>query len=415
MALHLKYMRNPHQKEFHEDVTSMYLHMSGGYGSGKSFALIPKFIQLMDLNKDLPGGLVCPSYTDFMTDMNPAIEEFMDKKQIKFKYHKTEHWYKFPWSKAKLYVKSAEKQIKGPNWAFAVINEVTLIDFARYQEIIARVRLKMATHPQIASNGTPEGLFSGYYDFFIENPRKGARVIYGDTRDNLQNLSSSYVESLHQAYDERMLEAYMSGKFISMVGNAFYYSYSDKNVDSTMVEKEDYPVFITMDFNVDPMVATIWQYQADGSLGAVNEIILKQNADTNKMCTAMVSRGYVPDRVSIFPDPAGNARSTKGRPDNVILKEHGYYDIRVKGAAPNFRKRQLNVNNLLEKVRLKVNKLKCPWMHRDLLLCAQNTITLEKMKDNPELTHSSDGLDYMCDILFPFSGAKPSGSVVKIR
>ena len=407
----LNYRRNIAQKIFHDDDLTKFLHLSGGYGSGKSFALIQKLFKLSLKNRNLSGGLVCQSYADFKRDIKELMDQICVENKIKYTYHGSEHYYKFPWTTGKLFVTTAEKPIKGPNWAFAGINELTLIPIERYREIIARVRLKKAPCPQVVSCGTPEGLLSGYYDFFIENPKANSKVVYANTRDNLSNLSPDYIDSLKSAYDEQSLKAYLEGEFINRAGNAFYYAYSkDKNEDKTMEENTEYPVLVSMDFNVDPMVATIWQWQLDGSLGAVNELILRQNADTNKMCNALKDQGYTPDRTEIFPDPAGRARSTKGQPDHQILRNNGFTDLRIKNSAPSFRKRQLNTNNLFEKKKLKVNPVKCPWMRKDLMRVTQDKSTLEKEKTNPELTHSSDGLDYMCDILFPFSGTKPHQS-----
>lgn len=408
------YKKNKHQQIFHEDVKTKFLHLSGGYGCGKSFALIQKMFWLSWKNRHFNGGLVCPSYADFKRDIQILIEDICEKNRIKYKYHKTEHWYRFPWSKGRIFVATGEKPLKGPNWAYAVVNELTLLNFERFREIISRVRVKKSRYPQIATCGTPEGLLTGYYSFFIESPADNVRVVYGSTDDNMQNLSEDYIRSLESAYDKRMLEAYRHGQFVNIQGNRFYYSYSEKNYGNEIHEDEG-PVLISMDFNVDPMVATIWQWQIDGSLCAVNEIVLKQNADTNKMATALKERGYTPERVEIFPDPAGRARSTKGQPDLVILKNHGFDNIRVRSSAPPFRKRQLNVCNLFDKLKLKVNTKMCPWLHRDLLLVTQDPSTLEKEKSSPELTHSSDGLDYLCDLIFEFSGKKPESNIFKLR
>lgn len=415
MKKQILYRRNPHQREYHDDIKSKFLHLSGGYGSGKSFGLVHKLFRLSRLNKNLPGGLVCPSYTDFKRDVHELIDQICTENKIKYIYHKGEHWYLFPWSTAKCYVATAEKPLKGPNWSYACINELTLMPFDRFSEVIARVRLKKATYPQIASCGTPEGLLTGYYGFFIEKPTERTRIIYGNTMDNLANLSPDYIDSLRAAYDEKTLEAYMKGQFINTLGGRFYYAYDEKSQDKTVEENKEYDVMMSLDFNVAPMVATIWQWGNGGALYAVNEIIVKDNANTNDFCDVMKARGYTPERTTIYPDPAGNARSTKGQPDIQILRNHGYYNIKVRSQAPPFRKRQLNVCNLFEKRRLRVNPNRATYLHRDLLLCTQDRETLEKEKSSPELTHASDGMDYMCDLEFPFSGARPQSSVISIR
>ena len=391
-----------------------FLHLSGGFGSGKSHGLVMKALYLSVTNKPFPGGLVCPSYSDYKRDILPLLEDTLLKNRIKYEHHKTENWFRFPWSPGKLYIATAERPLRGPNWAYALINEVTLIPLERYREVVSRVRIKGAKYPQIASCGTPEGLGSEYYEFFIERPIEGSKIIFGDTRNNVENLGSDYIKSLEASFDSIMLDAYLKGLFINMQGNRFYYNYDPiKNDDDSIKPVVGEINHISLDFNVEPMTATIWNY-IDGEIRAFDEIVLN-DANTNRMVDAFLARGYTPNNSCIYPDPAGNARSTKGQPDNQILRSRGFINIRVKSHAPPMRQRQLNVNNLLEKRLIKLNPKTVPTLKKDLMAVEQDKATLEKIKSNPKLTHSSDGLDYLCDILFPFSGTKPRSEVIKFR
>lgn len=414
MKRKIAFKPNKHQTEFMNDRTSSYLHLSTGFGGGKTYALVMKMFDLSVVNKGLPGGLMCPSYTDFQRDVKPMIESICDYNKIRYKWHGQEHWFQFEWSDAKIYVVTGEKKIRGPNWGFAVINELTLIPIERFKEVIGRVRLKNAKCPQVASCGTPEGTSSEYYTFFIEEPPEGARVVYGDTRNNAHNLNEAYIKSLESSYDPVMLDAYLRGMWVNMTGSRFYYAYNNTCEDEKIREIEHSTLHIGMDFNVSPMTCSAWMY--DGlHLKGVGEIIIEDNGDTNKICLAMKARGYSPDRTVIYPDPAGQNRSTKGLPDIEILKQHGFYNIKVKSKAPPLRQRQLNVNNLLSKGVIKLNPKLMPKTKKDLEAVEQDQITFEKVKDNPKLTHLSDGLDYLCDILFPYSGARPNSYVRNIR
>ena len=416
MKIKFRYKKNPHQKEFHSDVLSKYLHLSSGFGGGKTFAIVMKMFQLSWLNRNIAGGLVCPSFADYKRDVLPTIEGILDEHRIKYEHHKTEHWFRFPWSKGKVWVTSAEKSLRGPNWGWAVINEVTLIDQVRYREVIGRVRIKNTPHPQVASSGTPEGIGHWLHEMFIEEETKldRSRIIYGDTRDNQDNLAPDYIQSLEESYDSIMLDAYLRGLFVTMTGDRFYYYYDpNRNDDRTIKENKSLQVHIGIDFNVDPMTATVWHYDGQ-TIRAFDEIIL-HNADTQKLADAMLSRGYTPDRSVLYPDPSGNARSTKGQPDIQILKNNGYQNIRVRSSHPSFRQRQLSVNNLLEKRVITLHPDKCPTLKKDLIAVELDKVTLGKVKENKKLTHASDGLDYMCDILFPYSGKRESARVVTYR
>lgn len=412
----VKYRKNKHQKEFHEDITSTFLHLSTGFGGGKTYALCQKALLLSYLNAPYNGGLVVPDFQEFKKDVLPEMISILEANGIPFRYHQTDKYFTFPWTKGKMYVVSADKPIRGPNWAYALINEVTLIPLERYKEVIGRVRVKKAKYPQIASSGTPEGYASEYYEFMITSPPKGMRIIYGSTDDNSENLHDFYLENLESAYDQKWIEAYRKGLWVNMAESLFYYSYDPRKNHSEQFTKQDFSTYhVSLDFNVDPLCATIWGF--DGyKLWGIDQIELKgaQGYRTENMIEALRARGYTPANCIIYPDPAGRARSTKGFPDVTILRNAGF-EVRVKAAAPSFRARQLNVNNLLDKSNIQFSPTRCPGIKRDFEGVEQDIVTLEKKKNSPNLTHFSDGLDYMCDILFPFSGNAKYTRLEKIR
>jgi hypothetical protein len=415
MIQNLHWKANRHQKEFFNNITAKLLHLSTGFGGGKTYGLCMKLIQLSWLNRPYHGGLVAPAFTDFKKDVLPEFEGILDKYGIPFKYHGSDHFFQFPWSTGKLYVASADKPIRGPNWAYAGINEVTLIPLVRYKEVLGRVRVKGSKVPQIASVGTPEGFASEYYDYFIETPPASLKIIYGSTDDNAENLQDDYLNTLEDAYDSRMIEAYRRGLWVNMNGSRFYYAYNEKNEDESLEPQMFSQFHVSMDFNVDPFCAAIWGF--DGfQLYGVDEIELKggEGYDTKHMIKALQARGYNPHNTIIYPDPAGRARSTKGAPDVKVLEDAGYI-VRVKSKAPEFRKRQITTNNLFDKGRVKINPKRCKGLRRDFLGVEQDIVTQDKKKNNPNLTHFSDGFDYMADILFPFNGHPKATTQERLR
>lgn len=403
------------QWDFIQDTSTKFLHLSAGYGFGKTRTLCYKLLQLSKMNYPHPGGLVVPSYTDFSRDVKVAMADILDHHKIRFKYHGGEHWYKFPWTPGKLYVATAEKKIRGPNWAYAGINELTLISLERYREVTGRIRIKDAKAPQIASSGTPEGIASEYYSIFVENPWKNSRCLYGDTRDNAHNLEEGYIQSIIDSYPAALVDAYIRGLWVNMAGNRFYYSYDPMKHDKA--NEADWSTYFhaSMDLNVDPFCVTLWQERAN-RLVAVDEIILEGGAGyrTENMLDAMGQRGYTANNTFIYPDPSSKSRNTRGAPDAELMKQRGY-NVRVRSAAPRFRQRQLNVNNRFDKMQLEIHPTKTPKLKKDLLAVETDPITFEKVKKNPQLTHSSDGMDYMIDILMPFTDHRSKVSTHTIR
>lgn len=413
MKLRIKYKPLKHQKAYHDDLTSRFLHLSTGYGGGKTRSLIKKCLKLRWINRMFDGGLVAPSFPEFKKDVLPTMYEVLDDNKIPYKYHQTDKIFTFPWCKGKLYCFTAEKKIRGPNLSDISINEATLLTKERYLECVGRVRVKGAAVLQINSSGTPEGIGNYIYELFEENPMKNSRIIYGSTLDNLENLDEGYIESLKSSYDSISLNAYLHGQWVNMNGNQFYYSYDpDINEDRRIVRNPNFLNLVSLDFNVQHMTAGIW-HDTKAGLRGFDEIYIENNADTKKMGEALMARNYTPENTRVFPDPAGKARSTKGAPDHEILRSMGY-EVVSRLAAPRMRERQLNMNNLLEKGFIKINPDAMPKLRKDFLAVTYDIATYEKEKDKPALTHASDGLDYLVDVLYPFK--KPQRSeIVKFR
>lgn len=404
------------QFDFFEDDTSRFLHLSAGFGFGKTHALIYKLLKLSMLNINYDGGLICPSFTDYKRDVLPSLEGILDRHNIPFQYHGTEHWFRFPWSNGLLRVLTAEKKLRGPNLAYIGINELGLVPIERYREAIGRVRVKGAKCAQVVSSGTPDqGIASPYYTVFVEQPWEGSRILYGDTNQNAHNLDKHYIPNLLNTYPSQLIQAYLKGEWVNLNGAQFYFSYDHQKNKSDKIPKRDEPFLIGVDFNVDPMCANVWQ-RFGKELHCVDEIVLSggQGYNTANLVTALEARGYGPANSTIFPDPAGQARSTKGKPDVHILREAGYHVV-VRASAPRLRERQLNINNLFDKKVLFVNQKLAPKLHKDLIAVEVDPITLEKIKKNHELTHASDAMDYLVSELYPFNGHRSSTYTVGIR
>ena len=403
------------QWDFIQDDVTKFLHLSAGYGFGKTRTLCYKLLDLSRKNYPYAGGLVVPSYTEFSRDVKLAMEEILDSNKIRFKYHGGEHWYKFPWTPGKLYVATAEKKIRGPNWAYAGINELTMISLERYREVAGRVRLKGAKNPQIASSGTPEGIASEYYEIFVEKPWKNSKCLYGDTRDNAHNLEPSFIQAIFDSYPAALADAYIRGLWVNMAGNRFYFSYDPKINDKANEIDPNEMFHISMDLNVDPFCTAIWQLRGN-KLVNVDEVVLEGGAGykTENMLNALMARGYGPANSYIYPDPASKARNTRGAPDAEVMRNTGY-EVRIKNVAPRFRERQINVNNRFDKLMVEIHPTKSPKLKKDLLAVETDPITGEKIKKNPKLTHSSDGMDYMIDILMPFSSHRSGISTGQLR
>ena len=148
--IRIHYKMNKPQREFQSDTQTKFLHLSGGYGLGKTTGLVMKGLHLSFLNQPHPGGLLVTNFRDYKRDVLPIIIDTFLQNNIPYSYHKTDHLFTFPWSRGGLYVASSENRLAGPNWAYGLVNELTLIPCERYKYLIGRVRVQGAQCPQIA-------------------------------------------------------------------------------------------------------------------------------------------------------------------------------------------------------------------------------------------------------------------------
>lgn len=392
----------PHQKEFH-DANLPVVFLSGGYGSGKTYSLIMKMFQLMNINRNLPGGILCPNIKMFKRDVLPLIDEICEENKINYTFHKTDYKFYFPDTDSTIYVFHGQdegKSIRGVNLAFMLINEVTLIDEPTYMAARARTRLKAAKLMQLAMSGTPEG-FTWHYDYFIEKQRSDTKLIYANSRDN-SHLHPSYIGMLEDSYDDLMRQQFIDGKFINMNGKAALWRFDRfKHVVPEIDRAPGLPLWVSLDFNVGNMAATIWQRQVADSpylLEAIDEIALThEGADTYDMARA-ISTKYGTD-VIIYPDPAGNAGSSKGKSDIAILIEAGFKQIKYKKKIMSVMDCLNASNALLSKNKIRVSS-KCKNFIADAEQCILKS-NGEIDKSNIRRSHWLDGFKDMVDYEFP--------------
>lgn len=403
------------QKEFFNDDLTKLLHLSAGYGFGKTTILLYKILKLSRLNFPFHGGLVVPTYTDFKRDVMPSFENIFEKHKIRARFHGGDHYYNFPWTTGRLYITTAERKIRGPNWAYAGINELTLISMERYREVIGRVRVKGAKAPQIVSSGTPEGLASEYYESFVEKPIKNSKILYGDTRENAHNLDPGYIETVLGSYPKALADAYIKGLWVNLAGNRFYFEYDPVKNDQVNKPEEGIGFICAMDQNVDPFCVSIWQKIGNNFIG-IDEIVLEggDGYKIENMISALKSRGYTQFNTIICPDPTAKNRSVNGNTVKEILELSGY-NVHARTAAPRFRERQINMNNHFDKCKIFINPITQPKTKKDFMAVEIDPITFEKCKKNKKLTHLSDGVDYMVDVFSPFNDKRTNNYIGKIR
>lgn len=415
----IKYSPLEHQAKFHAS-TKRNVFLSSGYGGGKTYSLCMHLFKLATINKGLPAGFLAPTLKMFKRDVLPTLYEITENNNIPFRWRPGDSEIILPDTGTKVYVFHDEdkgQSIKGPNLAYFLINEVTLCSKESFLAVKGRTRLKKAKLLQTAMSGTPEGLDNWGYEYFVENPREDTDLIFGKSTDNF-HVHEGYFDTLKESYDSLMSQMYVDGQFININGMAALHKFNRfKHVSDEVQYNDELPVWVSMDFNLNPMAATLYNLhpaiENKPILTAFDEICLSGRSDTDQMA-AELYRKLGHKNCVIFPDPAGNSGSTKsqGRSDIDILKQHGFNDIRYKRKIESVMDCLNAANTFIEKGKLLVHP-RCKNFIADAERCSIKNGSIDK--SNPMRTHWLDGFKDMIEYEFPIKIKAGTWREAKIR
>lgn len=416
----INYDRLPYQSEFHDSLASN-VYLSAGYGGGKTYALCMKTFKLMSQNKGIAGGFLAPDLKMFKRDVVPTFKQICRDHDIPFKFNRQDSTLLFPTTKTILYVFHSEDDgdsIRGPNLGFGMINEITMCSEGAFEAFLSRIRLKEAPVRQLAMSGTPEG-FNWTYDYFVANKREDTHLIFGDMRLN-KYVAEDYAKRLTESYDDLLVQQFVEGKFVNTTGNQAVYKFNRLiHAKGEVTKNDELPIWVSIDFNVAPMAATLWNKYPENTQGpilrAFDEICI-DNADTYALARTIREKVGDHPNVVLFPDPAGNARSTKGpKTDIQILRDHGFEDIRFRSRIKSVKDCLTALNSFIGKNNLVVDSKNCRQTILDLEQCILRKGTSEIDKSNQDRTHWLDGIKNMIEFEYPITVGAGGWRETKIR
>lgn len=381
----------------------------GGFGSGKTFSGCLDLGIFAAKHRGVPQGYFAPTYplirdifymtmaeaweilglsagrTDFTVDIKDSNKEV-------HLYIGKEHY-------GTIICRTMDKpaNIVGFKIARALVDEIDVMpeDKAEqaWNKIIARLRYRVPGEVNgIGITTTPEG-FKFAYKRFKKNRTESYGMVQASTYENQEYLPDDYIQSLKESYPANLIEAYLNGEFVNLVGSTVYNQFDRKLNDSIEVDDGKSSLLISMDFNVTKMAAVVFKYKAIGgkkTLHAIDEF--KDLYDTVDMIEHIKMK--YPDRdVTVYPDASGKNRKTVGADisDIKLLKNAGFR-VRAKDSNPRVKTRVNSVNamlcNALGERKLFVNTYACP----SLTECLEQQIYNDK--GEPDKTA---GVDHMND------------------
>ena len=290
-------------------------------------------------------------------------------------------------------------KLRGSHLDRVVLDEYAYMKSNVWQEVIYPM---MTTNPNSSALfiGTPDGFSNGFYDLFLKG-QGGDKDWKSWQFTTVEGgwVSPNEIERAKRTMDERILKQEFEASF-ETAQNRCAYNFDRKKHLKTTTEKSS-NVYIGMDFNVSKMSAVCVYEYSDGTIHYFDEIILR-NSNTEEM--ARVIRNKYPEIKIIYPDPAGQARSTtSNRSDHAILKENGF-SVRARLKHPSHRDRLNALNRKLldadGNISMTVDP-KCVELIKDLEQCLRDVKTGGIQKMDLERTHALDACSYLIEYRFP--------------
>ncbi len=346
----------PAQKEFVLDTHTRYLAYIGGYGAGKTYALVSKAIYMARLvahpmDWTAVGALYEPTHDMVIDLLMPEIEKMLDELGIKYEARRSPPvHYKliFPHGSCIILLKSFEnwKRIVGNNLCWAGVDEIDTVDKKiaqiAWKKLMGRVRI--GKYPQIFVTTTPEG-FNFAYEWFVKHKKFDRRIIRSSTLDN-PYIGTDFIKSLYENYPPQLIQAYIHGHFVNLHSGTVYYCFNrEKNsthltlANVTRTER----LHIGVDFNVGKMAAVVHIIRDNKAYAIMEHLDLFDTPALIKLLKNLYS-----NPITIYPDASGGNRdSTNATVTDLSLLKAAGFSVVVNPSNPRILDRVLLFNNAL--------------------------------------------------------------------
>lgn len=209
--------------------------------------------------------------------------------------------------------------LRGPGLDFLVMDECAFQKEEAWKKVLRPALSDKQGDALFIS--TPRG-YNWFYDLYCKAEHRKGWARWQFTTAQGGNVTEEEIEDARSELDEKTFNQEFLASFETLTGRVYYNFDREKN--KTDYEITPAPILVGMDFNVNPMTATIAQ-RAGAQLIFFDEVVIPDgNTD---MMAQEIRRRYPKHAVFVYPDPTGNRRQTNapaGQTDFTILRSYGF-------------------------------------------------------------------------------------------
>lgn len=299
----------PSQYEF-QTSESYATFFAGGWGSGKSLALVNWLMHRAAANPPGTTGMVIMPTYELMQSMIetlllPAWMYVVQGRSV------AQRCIYLPGNRRLLYRSGhVPERIEFYNLAYAGLDEAGLMDRSIFYRIAARVRDPAASCRQIGITGTP--LWGWLQDEFQDRNDADRRIIHAKTADNI-HLDAEYLRTLRDACPRRLQSCYIEGDFVPP-GDVVYAEY-DPHKHIIDYKPTGGAVLCAVDWSPRTPHVLFAERLTDGKSMVVFDEIVAADLTVKKLCALIKQRGYALREFCC--DPAGAAVEATSGTDQI--------------------------------------------------------------------------------------------------
>ena len=391
----------PHQEKFCKDTKHRKLALVCGFGAGKTYALVSKSFMLAAMNVGHISAIFEPTNVMLRDILIRTMNDLLEEWEIPYTLRASplpEYVLSFQEGTHTILLRTilTYQRLRGQNLCAVGFDEADTVPKRDAEQAMnmALARLRSGNIQQFYATTTPEG-HGWAFETFEKNKKEDTRLIKGKTSDN-PFLPDTFIPSLEENYPPQLIKAYLNGEFVNLTTGAVY-SRFDRNkhlINSIPFDIKMETLLIGIDFNVMNCNAVVAVKDRD-KLIVIDEII-KQN-DTDALAQE-IKRRYPNNKILVYPDASGAARSTinASKTDIAILQSYNFTSMALRSNPP-IKDRVQTLQALLENskgwVRLAIHA-SC----RRLIECLELQSYDEKSGDPDKQNgydHLNDALGYL--------------------
>lgn len=373
----------------------------GGVGSGKTYLGSLVGLYTLSQNHGATWLVGADTYARLKITTCEMYEQLLDGAGVRYKHNKSDHIIKIPaWDNARIIFKGVDdpQALRSVNGIGGHLEEASLITEASYLEFLGRLRQAKPGFPiRVILTTNPEAQKGWLYSQFVDGAgitteeirgneiKVNRRRVIARTLDN-PYVSDAFIASLKTSYDPELWRIMVLGEDGDYTRGLVNYNFSDLNIANTEY-KTDLTIYLTCDFNVDPM-SWVLAHRYNGEYHFFDEIVI-ENTNINECIDEFVRR-YPEHRgrdtaVVITGDASGNNRDVRTE--------------QVGGTSYTQMVNRFNYHNYPGKVRVDVRDKNPPVLDRtaawNSMVC--NTNGIRRVFVNPKckwLIHNLQNLRY---------------------